>query len=151
MFRTCLTGVTLSAVVLAGGLPPTGLTATAAAEQVTYQARLNAASEVPPNDSKGTGQAVATLDTATRQLVYTVTFQGLTGPASMAHFHGPAAAGANAGITVKLGDHPTSPIKGSAQLTEAQVADLEAGKWYANVHTAGIPTGEIRGQMERAE
>ena len=92
-----------------------------------------------------------TLDTATRQLVYTVTFQGLTGPATMAHFHGPAAAGVNAGIVVKLGDHPTSPIKGSAQLTEAQAADLEAGKWYANVHTAAHPSGEIRGQLERAD
>jgi len=151
MFRTCLTGATLSAFLLAGGLFSTGLTASAAAEQVTYQARLNAAAEVPPNDSKGTGQAVATLDTATRQLVYTVTFQGLTGPATMAHFHGPAAAGVNAGIVVKLGDHPTSPIKGSAQLTEAQAADLEAGKWYANVHTAAHPSGEIRGQLERAD
>ena len=28
--------------------------------------------------------------------------------------------------------------------------DLEAGNWYANVHTAANPGGEIRGQMMRA-
>jgi hypothetical protein len=151
MPRISLIGLTLAAGLLAGGLSPAGFATKALAEQVTYQARLNAASEVPPNDGKGTGQAVATLDTATRELVYTVTFEGLTGPATMAHFHGPAAVGVNAGIVVKLGDHPTSPIKGSAQLTEAQVADLEAGKWYANVHTAAHPSGEIRGQLERAD
>ncbi|MBP6815237.1 MAG: CHRD domain-containing protein, partial [Burkholderiaceae bacterium] len=31
--------------------------------------------------------------------------------------------------------------------TPAQVADLMAGKWYANVHTAANKGGEIRGQM----
>jgi hypothetical protein len=29
--------------------------------------------------------------------------------------------------------------------------DLEAGKWYANVHTAANKGGEIRGQMMRAK
>ena len=35
-------------------------------------------------------------------------------------------------------------------MNEQQAADLLAGKWYANVHTAQNPGGEIRGQMERA-
>jgi len=45
---------------------------------------------------------------------------------------------------------PASPIKGTATLTDAQAADLMAGKWYANVHTAANPGGEVRGQMVRA-
>jgi hypothetical protein len=34
-------------------------------------------------------------------------------------------------------------------LTDAQMNDLEAGKWYANVHTEANKGGEIRGQMVR--
>ena len=41
----------------------------------------------------------------------------------------------------------TSPIKGEATLTDAQAADLVAGKYYINIHTAANPGGEIRGQV----
>ena len=40
-----------------------------------------------------------------------------------------------------------SPIKGSATLTDAQIAQLEAGKWYVNIHTEANKPGEIRGQL----
>jgi len=30
---------------------------------------------------------------------------------------------------------------------DAQVADLKAGKWYINLHTAANPGGELRGQV----
>ena len=40
-----------------------------------------------------------------------------------------------------------SPIKGEATLTDAQAADLLAGRWYVNVHTRAHPGGEIRGQV----
>ncbi len=117
------------------------------ADTVVLHATLTAAKEVPPKASQGTGDATVTLDTATRSIVYTVTFTGLTGPATMAHFHGPAVAGANAGVQVPLGTNPTSPIKGTIVLTESQVADLLAGTWYVNVHTTANPGGEIRGQV----
>jgi hypothetical protein len=70
----------------------------------------------------------------------------LTGPASAAHFHGPAVAGSNAGVVIPFAS-AASPIEGQATLTPLQVADLMAGKWYANVHTATNKGGEIRGQM----
>ena len=44
-----------------------------------------------------------------------------------------------------------SPIKGSATLTDAQIADLNAGKWYFNVHTAANPGGEIPGTMTKGK
>jgi len=44
-----------------------------------------------------------------------------------------------------------SPIKGSATLTDAQAADLAAGNYYVNVHTAANKDGEIRGQIEAAK
>lgn len=117
------------------------------AAMLNFSATMNAAQEVPPKVSAGTGDMRGTLDTATKTFSYTVTFKGLTGPATMAHFHGPAAPGANAGVEVPLGNNPTSPINGSKVLTDVQISDLEAGKWYVNVHTAANPGGEIRGQV----
>jgi hypothetical protein len=126
----------------------TGLTTVASAEMLEYHATLNAASEVPPHSVPGTGHVDATLDTTTKALTYTLTFKDLTGPPTMAHFHGPAKVGANAGVAVVIftGDTP-SPVKSTATLTDAQIADLRGGLWYANVHTAVNPGGEIRGQM----
>jgi hypothetical protein len=120
----------------------------AQAETVMFHATLNAATEVPPKTSEGTGTLDATLDTSSKTLTWTLTYSGLTGPATMAHFHGPAAPGANAGVAVPIKD-TASGAKSSATLTDAQMADLEAGKWYANVHTTANPGGEIRGQVEK--
>lgn len=122
----------------------------ARAETVPFSATLAGASEVPPKTTAGTGAATASLDTATKTLTYSVDYAGLSGPATAAHFHGPAEAGANAGVVVPF-PTPASPIKGTATLTDAQVADLMAGRWYANVHTAANPAGEVRGQMTRAK
>jgi hypothetical protein len=123
------------------------LSASAAfAETVTFNVALSGANESPPNDSPATGSAEATFDTETKMLTYSVTYDGLTGPALAAHIHGPADAGTNAGIAVPF-ESPASPIKGSATLTDAQAADLMAGKFYFNVHTEKHPGGELRGQI----
>jgi hypothetical protein len=115
---------------------------------VQYSATMSPSSEVPPAKTSGTGTAEASYDPATHTLTYTVTWSGLTGPATMAHFHGPAKPGANAGVVEVLGTNPTSPIKGSVVLTDAQAKQLASGLWYANVHTAAHPKGELRGQLE---
>jgi hypothetical protein len=134
---------------LLAGLAAFSLLATPAlAATVEYHAVMSSANEVPPTPTAGTGVADASYDTATHMLTYTLTWSGLSGPATMAHFHGPAAAGKNAGVVVVLGKMPTSPLKGTATLTDAQAKDLAAGLWYANVHTAAHPKGELRGQME---
>ena len=119
----------------------------ALAEMLAYKANLNGASEVPPNDSKGTGTLVAKYDTATKKLSWTVTYKDLTGPATAAHFHGPAAPGVNAGPQITLEGSLASPVKGETMLTDAQAAELAKGSWYLNVHTAAHPPGEIRGQL----
>lgn len=142
MIRRTLLLAALSVSVLSTG-------AFAATEH--FHAKLTAASEVPTNDSKGTGSLSATLDTKTRKLTYTVAWKNLSGPATMAHFHGPAAAGQNAGVVVPLGTEPKSPIKGSVVLTPEQEQQLEGGMWYVNVHTAANKGGEIRGQVEKGK
>jgi CHRD domain len=117
------------------------------ADTVSYKAELKASAEVPPNDSKGNGTLDAAYDTTSKKLIWTITYAGSTGPATAAHFHGPAAAGSNAPPVVPLSGTLTSPIKGDATLTEAQLADLQAGRWYLNIHTADHKDGELRGQV----
>ena len=113
----------------------------------TASNNMSAASEVPPNESSGSGVVVTKLDKGTRTLHWTVSYSGLTGPVKAGHFHGPASPGVNAGVVVPFTGSLSSPIEGSAVLTEAQVVDLTSGKWYANLHTAAHPGGEIRAQI----
>lgn len=121
---------------------------TAQAETVTLKTKLDGATEVPAVTTAGKGSAVVTVDTATKKATWKVEYSNLSGPATAAHFHGPAAPGANAGVAVPLTVSP-SPIEGSATLTDAQLADLLAGKDYINVHTAANPMGEIRGYLAK--
>jgi hypothetical protein len=139
MSRTALATALLAACLFAGS---------AMAETVTFHATMDGAAEVPANTTKGSGVATVMLDTATHKITYTVTYSGLTGPATMAHIHGPAEPGKNAGVVVPFKD-PASPIKGEATLTDAQQADMMAGKYYVNVHTAEHKGGEIRGQLTK--
>ena len=113
------------------------------------KATLDGKSEVPPNASAGTGTADIDYDAATKKLSWKLTYSGLSGPATAAHFHGPAEPGKNAGVGVAIPNATKSPVEGSATLTDAQAADLMAGKYYVNVHTAANPGGEIRGQVTK--
>ena len=112
-----------------------------------YKANLGGAAEVPPVTTQGKGTAQVNVDPATKQLTWRVDYSGLSGPPAAAHIHCGAAAGANAGVAVPLGTNLASPIQGSAALTDAQLADLTAGKCYVNVHTAANKGGELRGQL----
>jgi hypothetical protein len=131
-------------VVLVVGVA--GCAATPPSNTVALSASLTGASEVPANATPGTGSLEATFNKDTSVLTWKLSYSGLTGPATAAHFHGPAVAGSNAGVVIPFAS-PASPIEGQATLTAAQAADLLAGKWYANVHTAANKGGEIRGQV----
>lgn len=135
--------------LLAGIAIATMLASPALAEMVKFSATLDAAQSVPPTSSGATGTAEVTFDTESKTLEWTLEYSGLSGDAAAAHFHGPAAAGENAGVAVPIPD-PASGAKGSATLTDAQAADLMAGRYYVNIHTAANPDGEIRGQVEKA-
>ena len=124
----------------------------ASAAPMSFQVKLDGTQTVPqPVETNGTGTADLTYDPATKVLTWNVSFSGLTGPATMAHFHGPAPAGKNAGIEVWISTkgkmEAPSPLVGQATLTDAEAADLMAGNLYINIHTAKYPNGEIRGQV----
>ena len=122
------------------------------ADTVALKANLQPSSEVPPRVSKGHGILEANFDTDTKMLTWTATYAELSGPVTMAHFHGPAPVGQNAKVQVPVDKSAlASPMKGQAKLTEQQVNDLMTGQWYFNIHTEENPTGEIRGQVIPAE
>ena len=94
----------------------------------------------------GKGAATMTYNSDTGEFQWFVAWQGLTGPATAAHFHGPAEPGENAGVEVGF-DHTSNPSVGSTIITPGQAGDLLAGLWYINIHTGAFPGGEIRGQV----
>lgn len=116
-----------------------------------YTATLSPAEEVPPAaNSQGKGTAEVRVDTSTNEITWKVAYSGLTGPATMGHIHGPAGKGQNAGVVVPFpGVANANAAEGKAKLTQAQYGDLAAGLYYANIHTAQYPGGEIRGQLMR--
>jgi len=128
------------------GLGACGMTP-AASTSTALTARLAGSSEVPAVMSDATGTVEAALTPSSNVLTWKVTYAGLSGAATAAHFHGPAMAGQNAGVVVPITGNLASPIVGSAVLTPSQAAELSAGKWYVNVHTAAYPGGEVRGQV----
>jgi hypothetical protein len=112
----------------------------AAAETVELKADLK-------GQTAATGNATVTYDMVSRQMTWRITYSGLSGAPTAAHFHGPAQPGANAGVAVPILNAATSPVQGSATLTDAQAADLLEGRYYINIHTTANPAGEIRGPV----
>lgn len=138
------------AVLALAGLGWVSAVTTAQAAPMSFSVPLTGAAQVPPVNTQGNGTAALTYDPSTRVLTWNVTYSGLSGPATMAHIHGPAAAGKNAGVEVWLsrrGAGASSPITGQTTLTSAQAQQLMAGDLYINVHTKAHPAGEIRGQV----
>lgn len=118
------------------------------AEEMKFTTDLTAGAEVPPTESAATGTADVTVDTDAMTVSWAVTVEDLTGDATAAHIHGPAAVGENASPVIDMSD---SLMEGSADITEDQLGELKDGKYYVNVHTAENPDGEIRGQLTMAE
>jgi len=134
------------------------------------RAKLTGFSEVPSKSTTGKGTFRATFDPAAHSVTYTVTYSDLTGPATASHIHFGQEA-VNGGIAVFFCDgagHPACPPGTSGTITgtftaadvitvtgqginagdfDKLIEAIQAGKTYANVHTALFPGGEIRGQI----
>jgi hypothetical protein len=131
----------------------------AQADVLWFHTQLQGANEKMPNSVPASGYATAELDTVTRTVRYRVVFSGLSsgGVASLHYhgamlpdimFHGPKLPGMRAPELIFMIDHPTSPVTGVRRVNDRQLAELKAGEWYVNIHTAKYPAGEIRGWLE---
>lgn len=115
--------------------------------QTLVIAELTGSNEVPKASGAAVGELDASLDRTSMVMRWNVSYSGLTGPVTSAHFHGPALAGQNAPPVIPIEPPFSSPISGVVKLTTDQLADLENGKLYFNIHTEANPNGEIRGQL----
>jgi hypothetical protein len=115
---------------------------------LAFTVLLSPASEVP-SVNNSSGSAIGAISLEGSNLNYYVTFSGLSGPATAAHFHASATPTNSAGVVVPLSPPAATSgiIAGSVQLTLAQITNFMSGLCYMNIHTALNPGGEIRGQV----
>lgn len=104
---------------------------------------LSSQQEVPENSSNATGTYSLQYDKNSNQLAYTINYTGTT-PTAM-HFH-KGDIGVAGGVEAEVAGPYSSGMKGTIKLSEAQEADLLAGKFYLNIHSDEFAAGELRGQ-----
>jgi hypothetical protein len=117
----------------------------------TYRAIARGISE-RANPTSSTGFGTATMVLIGRELLYYVSYHGLSGTLSDAHIHGRADRGVSAGVQYHLrggtGLGSRSGILTSrTNLTAAQIGALVDGRAYVNLHSSVVGSGEIRGQV----
>lgn len=130
-------------------MAPATATAATAAGTREFHADMAAEWQTRYTASPATGSADFHLDLATLTLSWTITFRDLSGPLRSLALYAPAQPGANGARILDLATRgSTSPVRGSAVITAAQVQYLLYGWSYVNLSTAQFPWGEIRGQLD---
>jgi len=141
-------------------------------DAITYRARLSGFGEVPPKLVDGTGKFTGTLSDDKTSISWTITWSGLTGPATASHIHfgQPQNVGSIVVFFCGGGGRPACPdgpghsgtVTGTwtaADILAVPSQGVVAGDFagflrilsvnlgYANIHTGQFPAGEIRGQV----
>jgi len=146
--NVCLAAlVPLAAILLAGCMSymsdPIG-------PKPQFRAELSAAGEKPPTESAGYGVMEVRYLPTMRMLEWKLYFGKLSGPITYAFLQGPDGAGAESVDIVPINPpYPSNVHYGSVMITEAQAADLVAGRWSVNLKTEKFPSGEISGTLVR--
>lgn len=121
----------------------------------TLSGSASGSQEVPAVTTNATATLTGSYDTVSKSLIYSISWSGLSGSATMAHFHGPALAGESAGVleplTISITDSASGTAKDTITASAVLHAALMAGKVYYNIHTVAHPDGEIRGQVNVAQ
>ena len=97
--------------------------------------------------STPTGDVQGRVNTATGVMTFALSFAGLSGPVTVAHFHGPAAPGQDAGVLEPIRLTNQDPLRGTVILKPSELVALRNGLVYVNLHTARYPAGEARAQL----
>lgn len=155
------TTVRVSAADASGASVTTTFIVTVVAEGDVFTAMLSGANEVPANGSQGTGTVTATIDGNT--LTVTGSFSGLESDfATMigAHIHlgfagqngpvifplNPTLTGDQRGGTFEAANNTFTLGQGDVS-AEMQIEAFRNRRYYVNIHSVDIPSGELRGQL----
>ena len=140
----------LSVLILIGAA--TGPVFVTAQQPKTFKARLSA---VPIDLAMaatiaGSGSVTAVL--TGNKLSITGTFDGLRSPATIAQVHKSPVRGVRGPVVfdiavAKAADPTSGTITGAFDLTALQVADLEKGRLYVQLHSEKAPDGNLWGWL----
>ncbi len=109
-------------------------------------ATMNGAQEVGGGDPDGTGTAAITLNSATNQVCWTLSWTNIGAPTG-AHIH-TGAVGVSGPIFIGLNPTPSGCVSTTAANIQAVRANPSG--FYVNLHDASFPAGAIRGQLTNA-
>jgi hypothetical protein len=171
----------ISGMLLAGGVA--SLSSAGFAQAQEFAARLTGFEELGGLNAEtgailSNGKGTLSLDVDKSQITYTLTYSGLSAPATQSHIHlgklhvpggimvffctnlgnGPAGTPAcpASGGTVTGTWTAASVVGPTAQNVtpgdfSAIISALNSNTAYANIHTTKFPAGEIRGQVRRGD
>lgn len=119
---------------------------------VVYNVTLAGSDSVPAHVSTAFGSATVTVDDVAATVGVVMSFTGLTGGnASAAHIHCCVATDSNGPVVIPFTGFPaaTSGTYSNVftNISPANIAGIEAGLAYINIHNATFPGGEIRGNI----
>jgi len=142
-------------------------------EPVLFQARLTTETQVQGvkegTPGSASGLAIAILDREENVLRYSLTYKGLSGEPTMAHFHRGSTGEEGPPVRTIFGkpeidEAPTTAPDGTSgllsgtwsgegeqALTGEMIEALLTGEIYVNIHTELNPAGEIRAQLMEVE
>lgn len=149
--RPAAAAVTLALAALAMALPaaPAG-----AQETERYGERLSRMPVDLRTTSTISGAGTVTGELAGNDLTVTVQFSGLNGGVTAAHVHNaPVARRGGVAFPLDIGDAAgtAGEITATVTLTDEQIAELRAERYYVQIHTASNPGGEVRGWLLRRD
>ncbi|HUG65320.1 MAG TPA: CHRD domain-containing protein [Gaiellaceae bacterium] len=164
----------VAAVLVSGAFLVASLAVASGGKRNLKSNDLSGYEENPDLSTAGTGSFKVTIDDAGPAMIYELSYSGLESDATQAHVHFGKTA-INGGISFficsNLGNGPAGtpacPLRSATltrTITAADVlgplgqgipagafaelaAAMRAGHTYANVHTTGFPSGELRAQI----
>ena len=105
--------------------------------------------------SSGSGSAILQLSADQTYATLHFSYANLTSPKVSEHIHGPADPGTNAGILFDIdttgpqpdGSYKWTLVQSGNTTVAQQIAAIQGGRVYLNIHSAQYPNGELRGQF----